>query len=243
MIDWIISNLEKILERKGNRLIQKNLAYSENSKRLFVLIAPYRFDLKLFSKIERFVNSRGQSFIVYRFPMDMLTSDYRTTRDSFKKIQSDVSSDLADLKKKYGLNEIEIMGFSLGCVPALMIANGNPTINNIKLVVPGHCLAESLWFGIRTANLKREFERKGVTLNELKGYWKNLAPENNIDKLRGKNISIYLSKADTVIPFRFGMSLVKSLERRNLPFKLKINKHFGHYLTINNFLLRPSEFI
>lgn len=243
MIDWIISNLEKILERKSDQLIQKNLAYSKNSKRLFVLIAPYRFNLRLFSGIERFINSREQSFLVYRFPMDILTSDYKSTHDSFKKMQSDIDSDLADLKKKYNFNEIEIMGFSLGCVPTLMITNGNPLINDVKLIVPGHCLAESLWFGIRTDDLKREFEKKGVTMERLKEYWKDLAPENNIDKLEGKEISIFLSETDIVIPYKFGMKLVEALGKNNLPFKLKTNKHLGHYLTVANFLLNPSKLL
>jgi predicted esterase len=80
-------------------------------------------------------------------------------------------------------------------------------------------------------------------LNELKKYWKDLAPENNVDKLEGKKISILLSEADTVIPYRFGMNLVKSLEQHNVPLKLETNKHLGHYLTVYNLLSHPSKFV
>jgi esterase/lipase len=144
MIDWIISKLFKAFELKSDKLVKKNLIYFENSTKLFVLITPYRSELKLFSRIEKIVNSRGQSFIAYRFPADVLTSDYKSTHDGFKKMQSDIVLDLKDLKKEYGFKEIEMMGFSLSCVLTLMIANGNPLVNDVKLVVPGHCLAESL---------------------------------------------------------------------------------------------------
>ncbi len=243
MVDWIISKVEKTLERPNDRLVEKELIYFEGSTKLFVLIDPYRSNLGLFSGIKKFIKSRGESSIAYRFPADILTSDYKSTYDGFKKMRADISLDLEDLKKEYGFKEIEVLGFSLSCVPALMIANGNPLINSIKLVVPGHCLAESLWFGIRTDDLRKGFEKKGVTLEKLKEYWKDLAPENNIDKLSGKKISIFLSEADTVIPYKFGMNLVKSLEQHNVPFELKTNKHLGHYLTVYNLLRHPSKFI
>ena len=43
-----------------------------------------------------------------------------------------------------------------------------------------------------------------MTLEKLKEYWKDLAPENNIDKLSGKKISIFLSESHTVIPYKLG---------------------------------------
>ncbi len=243
MIDWIISSFQKLWESKSDKTVKKYFVYVEGSTKLFVMIAPYRSDVNIFRRLEKLIHSRGQSFIAYRFPGGILTSDKEMTRKDFEKIRSDIDLDLKYLEKEYGFNEIEMLGFSLSCVPTLMIANGNPLINEVELVVPGHCLAESLWFGVRTNRIRKEFQGKGVTLIDLKEYWKDLAPENNIDKLYGKKISIFISEADMVIPYRFGMSLVESLKKTGVPFKLKTNKHLGHYLTAVNFLLHPSKFI
>ncbi len=243
MIDWIISGIEKLFESKGDKTIKKDFVYLEGSKKLFVMIAPYRSDIDIFFRLERLIHSRGQSFIAYRFPGDILTSDYELTKKDFEKIKSDIDLDLKDLKKEYDFKEIEMLGFSLSCVPTLMIANGNPLINEVELVVPGHCLAESLWFGVRTDRIRKEFEKKGVILEELKEKWKDLAPKNNVNKLNGKKITIIISEADMVIPYRFGMKLVKALEQHNVPFKLIANKRLGHYLTAASFLLHPSKFI
>lgn len=238
-----MSKIFKVLERKSDRLVKKSLVYFENSEKLFILLAPYRSDLKLFARMEKVILARRQSFIAYRFPSDILSSDYKLTHETFRKIKADVLLDLENLKKEYAFKESEIMGFSLGCVPALMIANGNSFINKIRLVVPGHCLAESLWQGCRTRNLRRGFERKGLTLEELKRHWKDLAPENNLDRLEGKRISIFLSEADNVIPYNFGVQLARALERQGLAFKLRVNKHLGHYLTVASLLFSPARFL
>ncbi len=245
MIDLLLRTFFKILGRRkrNDRLVEKRVSYFEGSKKLFVLIAPYSTGLEVFSRVEKFINARGQSFIAYKFPSAILNSDHDAVYRGFKKIQSDITRDLRDLEKEYGLEAIEMLGFSLSCVPTMMIANGNPLVREIRLVVPGHSLAESLWCGIRTDDLRHAFEKKGVTLEALEKYWSDLAPEHNIDKLEGKKLSITLSEADTVIPYRFGMRLVEALKKRNVPFTLTTNKRLGHYLTVAHLLLAPKKFI
>ena len=146
MVDWIISKVEKTLKRPTTGWLKKN-SFISRAPQSIRPYRSYRSNLGLFSGIKKFIKSRGG--VIHRLPIPGGYTDFelKSTYDGFKKMRADISLDLEDLKKEYGFKEIEVLGFSLSCVPALIIANGNPLINSIKLVVPGHCLAESLWFG------------------------------------------------------------------------------------------------
>ena len=142
-------------------------------------------------------------------------------------------------KKKYNLIKIDLIGLSIGCVGALLVANNNPDVRRIELVAPGNCLAESVWYGIRTINLRRDYEKRGITMDFLKKHWKNLAPENNLNGLEGKEISVYISKSDQIIPYKLGHKLVEKMHEKGLKPKVFVNKFRGHYGTVVGFLLKP----
>lgn len=129
---------------------------------------------------------------------------------------------------------------SLGCVNAAMVANKNPRVNTLILVVPGNSLAESLWRGIGTTKLKQQIKKHGISLEKLEKDWKDLAPENNISGLVGKNIEIHISKSDKVIPYNNGYDLIKDMRRTGLKPKIFKNKNLGHYLTVSQFVLEEK---
>ncbi len=228
---------------KDDILFQKELTYVNGSKKIYVLITHWYSSVKDYSKVEKFITSLNDSFIVYRFPPNLLSSNYELTRKNFLKLKNDINLDLKNLEKEYGFTAIKIIGISLGGIPTFMVANSNETITDVELIVPGNDLAESLWFGMGTQHLRKEFEKQGITLEKLKEFWKELSPENNLVNLKNKKVTVFLSEADAVIPYACGVKLIEAMRKNELGFELETNKNSGHYLTVLDFLRHPEKFI
>ncbi|MFH1408364.1 MAG: prolyl oligopeptidase family serine peptidase [Nanoarchaeota archaeon] len=183
------------------------------------------------------IHRRGYATLEYELPTDFLSHDVQLTYDRFMTFRDLVRADMDRLKGSY--DEMNIMGTSLGCVNSTMIANDRTDISKHILIVPGHCLAESLWLGHLTQILKEQMDEEGMSLPKLKMLWHHLAPENNLD-LSGK-IYVHLSEADAIIPYSCGNALVKAMEQKGLQPHVKVNKHRGHYGTVISYYLSPRD--
>lgn len=206
---------------------------------LYVLIPPWRGRTDYFRLVRSKIKKAGQSYLEYKISSRTLSSDHEQTRVLFEDVRRNITNDLEKSDNDYHFKKVVLIATSIGCVEALMVANNNPLVNKIILIAPGNCLAESLWKGIRTKSLRKSLEQKGVTLDFLKDHWRNLAPENNIEGLTGKELVIYLSKADKIIPFELGNILIEKMRAKGLN-PLIIENHFlGHFGTVIQYLLRP----
>src|SRR3989338_6816859 len=219
MLDRIISSFESIPKVAGHfdiyvleRQIQRQFDYFEGSKKLYVYLPHWGDGLGYLKNLRKVILERKQSINAYGFPRKVLSSDWRLTLDCFETLRANVQADILRLKNKYGFSEIIVLANSLGCVHACMFANRDPIINKLYLLTPGHDLAESMWHGLRTQFLRREFENRGTDLMQLKKHWHDLAPENNLN-LKGVETHIYLSRSDQIIPYRFGAQLVENMQR------------------------------
>jgi hypothetical protein len=224
-------------------LIKKRFSYKKNSKELFIIIPPWGGGMHLNVFLRKSLFKKGHSFLEYEFPEEILSSNWKFTLSHFNKIKDLILEDIKILNKKYKFKKITLIGISLGGVLSCKIANNNPLINELDLIVPGHCLAEAMWKGISTQNLRKSYESQGINLRELKNYWKSLAPENNISQLKAKKINLFLSKSDLVIPFYCGNRLLTKIKSLNYNLSYKINNSLGHYFTIFSFYLDPKKFI
>ncbi|MDA3836457.1 MAG: hypothetical protein PF542_02440 [Nanoarchaeota archaeon] len=224
------------------KLIAKKITHCEKSKELFVILPPWHSKIKYNYFVRRYLKNKGYYCIEYEFPAGILSSNYKNTVKYFEKIKKSVVKDIIRLQKEHKFEHINIVGVSLGCVNASMIADSLKDLSSLVLVVPGHCLAESMWKGIKTKWLRREFKNKGLKLNELKEYWKELAPKNNFKTKNNKNVSIYLSKEDKIIPYECGLKLVHSVEKKQ-KVNYYENRFLGHYITSMKFLLFPRKFL
>jgi len=246
--DRIISKFEQekdgiSFKAKPKDYIKKEFKYKKGSSILYAIVPPWHVELGISRVLKKKILANKDSYIDYVFSPEILSTYPNTAKKCYNIIKKTVRSDLNKLSKKYGFSKIVIIGISLGCVNALMIANNNPLVKKIILIAPGHCLAESLWNGVRTQKLRQEFEKKGINLEKLKKAWKTLAPENNISGLMGKEIYVYLSKADEAIPYYCGKSLVESMIKKGLKPNVKTNKYLGHYLTVLKFMFFPKKFL
>jgi len=223
--------------------IKKEFHYTSGSTCLYTCLLPWHGRFKDFARIKKEAIKAGFSFLAYRFPAEILSSDYNLTKKCYEKIQNLVCEDLKKLKKQYAFSKFNLISVSISCVNACMIANNYPGISKIILIVPGNCLAESLWKGVRTQHIKKQFEIDGVSLKQLKKYWFKLAPEHNISKLKNVEVQVYLSKSDEIIPYECGKKLVSSMKNSGLSPFVEENRLLGHYFTGLRHYLFPKRII
>lgn len=221
----------------------RDFCYVPDSKAIYLLLPPWHGSFRDISKVKKRVLDMGFSFLSYEFPPDMLSSDAELTHKCFTVARDSVCRDLSELVEQYGINEVNLIGVSLGCVNAMMIINSYRQINEVTLIVPGNCLAESLWYGIRTQYLKREFEAQGITLQQLKQTWHDLAPENNLTNVNCANLTVLLSKSDKSIPYRCGRKLVDAMNSAGLNPEVRENRFLGHYGTVIKAYSFPRQIV
>ncbi len=222
--------------------IKKKFIYTPNSKTLYIITPAWGAEIYETVKIQGYVLRRNSSFLAYSFPREIFSDNHELTKECFKRLRDTVKDEIEKLKERYNFTKCILIGSSLGAVHACMIASDNPDIDELVLITPANSLAEAMWTGCRTQHLRHSYEKQNINLEQLKNYWYDLAPENNIN-LGNKKISVYLSKADRVIPCDLGEKLVKEMEVKNLKPKLIENKHLGHYLTLLCFYLSPEKFL
>ncbi len=221
-----------VTERNFHEQVKKHFVESPQSRVLSVALPWWGFR-DVGSLGQKIVRS-GHSFLGYEFPVGILSADYQATRRYFEMIRDMVVEDIRRLQALHHFSEVNIVGVSLGCVHATMVSEEFP-FDAITLVVPGHCLAESLWYGIRTQNLRKEFQKQGVILEQLKKEWYALAPEHNVHNMNQSSITVYLSQSDKVIPYRCGKKLVEVMRQKGLNPLVRENKYWGHYGTVKRF--------
>jgi hypothetical protein len=236
-----VSLYKKEYEPRVNDInfIHKKFEYVNRSKELYVFFPPWHNKFKDNKILRRKILQSGSSFLEYAFNGHVLSSDYKLSLKYFKKINKEILKEIKKFKKEYHSVKINFIGVSLGCINEFMVANTLKKINKFVVIVPGHCLAESLWKGIKSRKIRREFEERGISLEKLKKYWKELSPQSNLRNINAEETLVYLSKADKVIPYYCGKRLVKKMKG----VELHENRFFGHYLTILLFYLFPKRFL
>jgi len=244
-LDHLINKTPRPLRGRGGALrrqlvTKKAFHHTPGSSRLYILIPPWHGRLYYDFRIRKKIAAKGFSWVEYEFSPSMLSSDVSKTKVSFEAVRDSILKDIQEWQSRYWFKEMYIVSESMGCVTALMVANRCPAIRKIILVVLGHCLAESLWRGIRTRDIRREMQVSGVTLESLIEQWAELAPENNLEHIHHADFCVYLSHADCVIPYRFGKRLVEVMQRKKLPVTVRENKRWGHYGTVLRFYFSPE---
>lgn len=214
--------------------------FNQNSKTAYVLIAPWHAGSYVFLLLKRKIQKKGDAYVQYNLIPDILSPDWEATRSYFEIVNQNIRKDLERLHSE-GIENFIIVGLSLSCVFATMIANNNPLISGVILVAPGNSLAESMWSGLRTVRIKNEMKRNGLTVRELKRYWVELAPEKYIEGMHDKKVKIFLSKVDRVIPYRFGKRLVDAARKMIPQLEVIENTSLGHYGTVAHFCLFSKD--
>jgi len=243
--------LSKILRRKdetstkvSNKYeIKRNFKYKNPSKQLYVILLPWHSNGKIFNILQKKIYKMGHSTLAYQFSSEILTPNYKHTKQYYLAVKKHVKKDIHEMKKKHKYKKITIIGISLSGTNAMMVADSNKDIDEIYLVTIGHSVAESLWESTRTTHMKKVMESLGMTLNKLKKEWKSMSPRLLVENLNHTQITMLLSKKDIIIPYNHGKKLVSIIKEKNIKHKVFENKYRGHYGTILGFCLNPKKYL
>lgn len=232
-------------EERSEIYINKKFVKNNKSYVLKIILPPWGDGESFLTKILIWrLKKSGYSCLAYFFPKYILSSNINNTPKFYTSIRDQVRSDIFKYKAEYNFQKIDIIAPSLGVVSACLIANDNENIQNLFFIVPGSCLASSLWNGVRTQKLKNVYEHQNINQEQLKTSWESLAPKNNINSMGNKNIFVAISKSDRVIPYCFGKELA-DLAKKLYPNNTVVqeNSCLGHYLTVIKYYLFNKELL
>jgi len=248
--DYIIDFLYNVVDffKKENIQkfsIKKTFLINNRTSVLKVIISPKGDQVPPTDRILiKRLYKKGYSCLYYYISGSVLSTDVNETLSNFDQIKNEIRQDISKYKKEYNFERIDMISSSLGNVSACLVTNGNDDINNLYLIVPGSCIASSLWHGIRTENLRSIYEEQEINEIILKDLWRSLDPKNNINALKGKNIFLAITKCDKVIPYTYGKEFVNQVQI-TYPDNTFINENvnLGHYFTVIKYYIFSDELL
>lgn len=214
--------------------MKSRFSYCEGSEKMTVLFPCWCAEFRDNFFVRRYFLKRGFSVLEYEFFGGVLSVDENLTLKYFDCIKRESVKEIQGLRGEFGFSGVDILGLSIGCVNACMVAN-EIDVGKLFLILPGSCLVEAVWSGIGTQEIRRSYEERGVGLEDLKKKWKRIAPENNVDKLNCE-VFVYRSVRDLVILSEFGERLVRKIG----DVECKVDCWKGHYLGVAWFWLFPG---
>jgi len=212
-------------------LIKSRFSYRGGSDKLFVVFSGWGGKLGNNFFIRRKLLKAGFSVLEYEFPEAVLSVNEKFTAGHFNVILEEVVWEICRLKRGFKFSKVNIVGVSIGCVNACMVAN-LVDVEKLFLILPGNCFAEAVWTGIGTQEIRRSYEERGFSLEDLKKIWSELSPENNIDGLNCE-VFVFLSEKDLVILPELGERLIEKIGK----VECKVDSWMGHYLGVAWFLV------
>lgn len=195
-----------------------------------ILLGGWRTKSWLYWATAQILAHSGFCCQVYTYEDGVFSPDAQRTLVSLYTVRDKVLEEIGRLKYQ-GHRDFSVFGYSLGSPLALMVANNTSDISRIILNTIGSDAAEVTW---AWDNVEPDFKQalvgQGLTLERLKELWRPLSPVNNVDRLCGRDILVYLSQCDRLVPYDFGRELVLRLEEVGCHYQVITNSYLGHGL-------------
>jgi len=225
------------------KYIKEDFTYYPNSQVLCVLCPPWHLSGFATTIVRHTLKRYKYSYLTYDINPDILSPDLVSTKKYFKGIIKKILSDIDKLDKKHKFIDIHIIGFSLGSLYANNVANKNRKISKVILVTMGNSLAECLYDGVSTVDLRDKLLENGITQKKFNNYMKEFNPEENISGLKNKEVRILLSRSDLVIKYKYGLKQIQKMRQAGINPQVLVNQNQGHYGTNIKFLLHPKNYL
>ncbi len=206
----------------------KSAEYGQKNKRVVFLLSGWAFDRRFFTPVAYLLVLGGYKCRVYSYDASILSPNINLTLARFEFVKKEILSDIQNCSN-HGDIPYAIFGTSLGALLALMVNNEYPYFEKIILNLTGADIAEVIWtWDIVKPGFKKALQLAGVTLELLKTSWKPISPINNLNNLNSKEILIYLSQRDEIIPFSQGEKLLEEFKARKYNYTAVVNKKLRH---------------
>ena len=215
----------------------------KHNKKVVFLLAGWHSKLWMYWLFSNILSFNGYHCITYAYDNEIFSPDTQKTVKHLNEIKEDILSKIKKLKKE-GYNKFSIFGISLGSMLALMVADKSPDISKVILNTIGIDISETVWGWNKVyPGFKKGLIEQNLTLNELKEIWSSITPANNIHNLKNKNILIYLSQKDEVIPVNLGNRLVAEFKKKNYEHNLVLNNYLKHSYTCIYNLINAGRYL
>ena len=214
-------------------------SFGHSGKAVF-LLAGWKVKYYQFWLFAKILEWAGFQCILYVFNDDFFSPDIEQTAANFHKAQNEILGEIERLRNK-GVMNISIFGVSLGSALAFMVADRSRAVSKIIINMSGLDMVQSVWgWGEKTnPEFRRHFRRANITLSDLQKGWFDINPKNNIANIKNRNILLYLSERDEIIPYAEGLVLADSLKKNN-HLRVMVSKRLNHfYAAVKNMFLFP----
>ena len=152
---------DKIIKFKNP--LSKKIFFCKNSSKAYILLSPWHANKSTFYFLKNKILESGFSCILYSFIPDILSPDVEGTRKYFEDIEKKIKNDLVEFQKQHNIKSFVVIGFSLSCVTASMVSGSNELVDGVIFIAPGITLAESMWYGLRTKNIRKIMENMEIS--------------------------------------------------------------------------------
>jgi esterase/lipase len=220
----------------------KTYSFGSKNKHLLLFFAGWHFGLITFFPILFLLSRKGFHVIFYEYEDNILSSDIQKTKNNLLFVRDEALKSLDKIKNNY--EQISIFGVSLGAVIGLLIANKTPDVKKVILNITGASMSETIWSWDNVFKfLKQSLIKKGITLEILQSEWQEIEPINNIDNLQGKELLIYATKSDEVIPHNQTQILLQALDQKQISYEYHDIKNLWHIPAAGYFLLKSKTYL
>lgn len=213
--------------------------YASNSRSVIFILPQWRSkSLFYFKPLINKLKSKHR-VVIYQLPFALLSADVKLTAKLFKDAARDINETF-ELLRKEGCEYYSIIGNSTSCVIAAMAANQDNRCKKLILNLVGNDLAECMWYSQNplVKNIKNILMEQGISLNKLKNHFEPMSYSHNSNNLKKKNILVFLSKNDRIVPYKSGIKFLGLLRKDRIKYKLVENIFLGHYFSyIKNVVL------
>lgn len=214
--------------RPENSIIKKGELTSPGARNLSIVIPPWHAPDWFVRRAAKREQRIGRNVLYYMLNDNILSTNADRTLESFAFVAKHIKDDIEDANAY----EVNWVASSLGTSVLMRTVGGEHLrADSITLNAPGGSLAKSLWTGVRTQPLRRQFEAQGVTLDILQDQWEELDPIFQAPNIHGADITMNVSRADRVIRPDTAYELAEALnDNNNLSLYNDGVRHMiGHY--------------
>lgn len=187
--------------------------------------------------IQRLV-AAGFRVIAYEYDAEAMSPNIELTKAYVKQICQDSLEQIADCRRR-GLEPFATFGTSYGTLIAPRVAKDSPAIKKVILNTTGTWLGDTVWsWDAVVPGFKSAIVAQGISQQELHDAWREISIMYEVEKLRGKEVLLFASQRDELIPYSQTRELAEVLTAQGSLKKFYSSNYLTHAgVIIKNLLL------
>lgn len=160
--------------------------------------------------IQRLV-AAGFRVLAYEYDTEAMSPDIELTKAYVNRICQDSLEQIAACQRR-GLKPFATFGTSYGTLIAPRVAKDSPAIKKVILNTTGTWLGDTVWtWDHAVPGFKEAIVAQGISQPELHDAWREISIMYEVEKLRGKEVLLFASQRDELIPYSQTLELAKIL--------------------------------